>query len=747
MVERCNAEAIVNVYGSSAADRLSDPITRLLAGNEMVQADFAERAGSEKTANAEHHILNAIINQLPDLVYAKDRQGRFLAANEAVARANRLQRGEELIGKTDFDLLPADVAQEVFDVEQAIMASGEPMIDKEDQRTDEAGAPRWLRMTKLPMRDDRGAIVGLIAVARDITERKRAEQALDAERALFRAIIDQVPDYLFAKDTESRFVVANREVAADLGLQPADLIGKTDFDLHQHNLARKFFSDEQKVIASGEPFIDTEDMVVDSSGKDKWFATSKAPLRDGQNKIVGIVGVCRDITDRKHAEQRIRHMALHDGLTGLPNRTLLMDRLEQNILQSKRTGGRLTTLFIDLDNFKTVNDSLGHDAGDTLLKSVADRMVGSVRASDTVARLGGDEFVILLVDRDGSAKPDTAIIERIRAAIAEPIQIEGKLFRVSGSIGVASYPGDGTDANALLKNADIAMYDAKESGRDEVRFYTKEMDAAAREHWMLQESLRNAIANDELSLVYQPQVDLETGGIIAVEALARWNHPIFGDIPPAKFIPLAEENGLIVPLGDWALREACRQNKAWQDAGISPITVCVNVSAFQIKEQTWDKRVAGILSEIGLEPRYLELELTESMLMHNLERAVAAMEKLQAIGVKFAIDDFGTGYSSLSALKNFPVARLKIDRSFIRNLPNDAGERDIAAAVISLGQKLNMRVIAEGVETNEQLAFLRDNDCDEVQGYLFSRPARAETIADLLSRGSHSSNLDQMPQA
>ena len=731
MVEGQEAKVGTKVDVRNAGGSLDDAICGLFAANEKVQADLVQRARLDTIATSEHHIFITILNQIPGLVYAKDRQGRFLAANEAVARENGLLRGEELIGKTDFDLFPADVAQGFFDIEQAIMASGEPVIDRQDNRLDETGAPKWILTSKWPMRDDSGTVVGLIGLGRDITERKCVEQKLEAERALFRAMIDQVPDYLFAKDTESRFVIANRAVAADLGRQPEELIGKTDFDLHLHKHACKFIADEQKVIASGEPFIDTEDLVIDTTGKDKWFATSKVPLRDNQNNIIGIVGVCRDITERKHSEERIRHMALHDGLTGLPNRTLLMDRLEQNILQTERSGGQLTTLFIDLDNFKSVNDSLGHNAGDTLLKAVADRMVGSVRASDTVARLGGDEFVILLIDRDESVEPAADMFERIRSAIAEPILIGGKLFRVSGSIGVASYPEDGTDANTLLKNADIAMYEAKESGRDEIKFYTNGMDAAARENKVLQESLRNAIANDGLSLVYQPQIDLENGRIFAVEALARWSHPIFGDVSPGKFIPLAEENGLIVPLGDWALREACRQNKAWQDAGMSPITVCVNVSALQMKEQNWVKRVADILSETGLEPHYLELELTESMLMHNVERAIATMRELQAIGVNFAIDDFGTGYSNLSALKNFPVARLKIDRSFIRNLPDDAGERDIAAAVISLGQKLNMRVIAEGVETEEQLAFLRDNNCDEVQGYLFSKPVGAAAVADM----------------
>lgn len=554
----------------------------------------------------------------------------------------------------------------------------------------------------------------------------------DAERLLFRAMIDQVPDYLFVKDTESRFLLANRAVAADLGRRPEELIGLTDFDFHQPSHARKFYADEQRLIHSGEALIDIEDLVVDFEGKEKWFATSKVPLRDGQNRIIGLVGVCRDITDRKQAEEQMHFMALHDALTGLPNRTLFMDRLTQGIGISDRTGQQLTAAFIDLDNFKTVNDSLGHNAGDALLKVVAQRMVGAVRSSDTVARFGGDEFVILLVDQDKHHSAPMAVLEKIRLAIAEPVLIKGQSFRVTGSIGVAGYPGDGVDAETLLLNADIAMYEAKANGRDNFQFYTKGIDEAARERRLLREHLLDAVSNNEFTLVYQPQVDLATGGIFAVEALVRWNHPTLGEISPVKFIPLAEEDGLIVALGSWVLREACRQNKAWQDDGLVPITVCVNVSAHQMSEGDWVKRVTDTLRETGLEPRYLELELTESMLMHDVHQAVAVMQELQSLGVNFAIDDFGTGYSSLSALKNFPVVRLKIDRSFISNLTNDGDDQNIAKAVIQLGQNLNMRVIAEGVETAGQLAFLQENHCNEAQGYHFSRPLPPGEIATLL---------------
>jgi diguanylate cyclase (GGDEF)-like protein/PAS domain S-box-containing protein len=564
-----------------------------------------------------------------------------------------------------------------------------------------------------------------------VAERATSEAAWNNERRIWRAMIDQVPDYLFVKDTQSRFVIANRAVASDLGLTPDALIGKTDFDVHPISQARQFFADEQSVITTGRAMIDIDEFIVDHDGRQKWLSTSKVPLRDEHENIIGLVGICRDVTERKRAEEQIHFMAHHDVLTGLPNRHTLMQRLSGAIEQAKRSGGSVTVIFIDLDRFKLVNDSMGHGAGDSLLKTVASRMLRCVRGSDTVVRLGGDEFVVLLSGADDRADPKL-VLSRLRAAIAESVEIEGQLFRVTSSIGVARYPTDGEDAETLLLNADVAMYQAKELGRDACQFYTAEMNAASHERRLLQEGLRQAIATHQFALQYQPQIDLRNGTIFAVEALVRWHHPELGVILPSKFIPMAEESGLIVPLGDWVLREACRQNKAWQEAGMLPISVCVNVSARQFRERNWVSRVEEILKETGLAPEYLELELTESLLMHDVGQAIATMRELQAIGVHFSIDDFGTGYSSLSALKSFPVARLKIDQSFVKNLPSDDNDRSIATAVISLGQKLHMRVIAEGVETQEQMDFLRSHDCDEFQGYHFSRPVDPSMVADLL---------------
>lgn len=453
-----------------------------------------------------------------------------------------------------------------------------------------------------------------------------------------------------------------------------------------------------------------------------------------ENQLVDMaIRIAGIAIERKNTEDRIRHMAHHDALTGLPNRILLEDRIQQAMLYAQRYDRQVTVAFIDLDNFKLINDSLGHKAGDELLKTVAKRMAECVRATDIVVRLGGDEFVIVLLDQTGNTEALAPKLQMIRDAIAEPVYVGGQKLQITSSIGLAMYPFDGSDAETLLMNADAAMYRAKEQGRNNYQFYMSEMNTKIHEKLSLQEGLRNAIEQSEFLLLYQPQVDLRSGKIFGVEALIRWQHPTLGMVSPIKFIPLAEETGLIVPIGDWVLHTACKQNKAWQDAGMPPITVSVNVSPRQFKDNNLIRQVAHALKESGLDACYLELEMTESLIMQDLQQAIETMRELKAMGVQLSIDDFGTGYSSLSALKVFPIVRLKLDQSFVRDLPYHEDDKAIAMAVISLGHKLNLKVIAEGVETAQQLAFLRDNDCDEMQGYHFSKPVLSHEIEKLFA--------------
>lgn len=445
-----------------------------------------------------------------------------------------------------------------------------------------------------------------------------------------------------------------------------------------------------------------------------------------------LVAIVRDISERKQSEERILHMARHDELTGLPNRSLIDDSLDVAINAARSQQNSVGIAFIDLDNFKLINDGLGHSAGDELLKVIARRILGCVRRIDTVGRFGSDEFIIIMADQHHDTNSMSLLLERVHEAVTQPVMLGSHQVKVSCSIGVARYPQDGLERSSLIVNADAAMYRAKEAGRNNYQFYAPEMNASVEQKLALLEAMRSALAGDQFHLLYQPKVDLKTGLIFGVEALIRWEHPQYGLVSPVRFIPLAEESGLIVEIGEWVLRTACTQNRAWQAAGLTPISVAVNVSPRQFEDKHLVEHVAYALENSGLDAGHLELEVTESSIMRDLARSVATMRQFDAMGIAMSIDDFGTGYSSLSALKSFPISRLKIDQSFVRDLANNPDDQAIAMAVISLGHKLNMKVIAEGVETEQQRDFLRDNECDEMQGYLFSRPVKPEQIDNLL---------------
>jgi diguanylate cyclase (GGDEF)-like protein len=415
------------------------------------------------------------------------------------------------------------------------------------------------------------------------------------------------------------------------------------------------------------------------------------------------------------------HLAAHDFLTGLPNRMLLNDRIGQAIAAAPRNLKSVAVLFIDLDGFKHINDSLGHSIGDKLLQSVAKRLVRCVRGSDTVSRQGGDEFVVLLSDVDEPGDV-TIMVKRILRTIAEPHSIIPHDLHITASIGVSDYPGDGADAETLIKNADTAMYQAKDDGRQGFRFFKPIMNVRAVERQSIEESLRRALERGEFALHYQPKIDLRTGQISGAEALIRWTHPTRGPISPMQFVSVAEECGLIVPIGAWVLREACRQARSWLDAGLPLKGIAVNVSAVEFHGEKLLERIFGTLAETGLDPKHLELELTESVLMKNAESAAFTLDRLREKGVRLAIDDFGTGYSSLSYLRKFPIDSLKIDQSFVRHITTSPEETSLVTAVISMGRSLNLRVIAEGVQTREELIFLQERQCDEAQGFYFSEP-------------------------
>jgi diguanylate cyclase (GGDEF)-like protein len=533
----------------------------------------------------------------------------------------------------------------------------------------------------------------------------------------------------------------NSRVQELLGIAPDALRGRLMGDAMPFYRKNGMF-EELVRVATGGGVAETEWYAKAPPAAGRWLRRQVVPVEGG------VVATVRDITERKLAEERIRHMAHHDELTGLPNRSLIRDRLDLAVRQASVEGTQLGLVFVDLDGFKLVNDGLGHSAGDELLKVVGCRMQGCLRHADLLGRLGGDEFVILLPEIGADPLALTPLLEQIRQAVTEPVQIGEQAVQVSCSMGVVVYPRDGADPKTLMMNADAAMYRAKDLGSNNYQFYTREMNASLEEKLMLLEGLRKALdatlaqearGADHMAtpagsffLLYQPKIDLRTGRMFGVEALVRWHHPEHGMVPPPRFIGLAEESGLIVGLGEWVLRTACRQAQLWRAAGLDPLTVSVNVSARQFEEKRLVERIAGALHDTGLAPQSLELEVTESLLMRDLHQAVDRMRELKAMGVSLSIDDFGTGYSSLSALKSFPISTLKIDKSFVRDLGHSLDDQAIALAVISLGHRLNLRVIAEGVETLEQRDFLHAHECDEMQGYLFSPPVAPERITEML---------------
>ncbi len=597
------------------------------------------------------------------------------------------------------------------------------------------GSVRWVWERGTGVIDVEGRPVALEGLIQDITKRKSAETMLREAERRYHGLFDNAIEGIFRTTVEGNYLDANPALAHIYGFEsPQELMASL------RDIGRQLYVDPQRraefmrIVKARGSVTGFESQVYRKNGDVIWISENSRLVLGEDGRPLAYEGTVEDITERRLYQTRIERQANYDTLTGLANRWLLHDRLEQALLTATSFGTRLAVAFVDLDRFKYINDSLGHHVGDELLKEVAARLLSCVRECDTVARRGGDEFVLLI---NGHPGPDAVqqIMERMLAAVSRPWIIEQGEFQVSCSIGVALHPEDGADARTLLKHADSAMYRAKDSGRDNFQFFTRELNTLMTERLEMEGHLRRALERQQFVLAYQPRVDLDSGRIVAAEALLRWRIPKRGTIAPQRFIALAEETGLIVPIGKWVLQTACAQNKAWQDEGLPPIGVSVNVSARQFRQQeNLVQTVAEVLRDTGLEARYLELELTESMVMHDAPQLVAMLDQLKDLGVQIAVDDFGTGYSSLSYLKRFPVDRLKIDRSFVEHIASDPDDATIVRTIIALGHNLGLKVVAEGVESDEQLRFLRSNLCDEAQGFLMGRPVSSRHLRRLFTR-------------
>lgn len=687
-----------------------------LAGFITTYIDITERKAAERTLRTQHGLLQTVIESIPSAVCLFDKEQHLVLHNEKFVRL--LDIPPKLMAQTPLSLEtlyrynaergeygPGDPAAIV----SALLTRAKNQTPRHFERTRPNG--KALEVRSVPLADG-----SFVTIYTDITERRTS-----AEREqLAQKVFTHSPAGIIFTDDAHRILSINPATTQMTGYEPFELLGHTVFGL---------------INTGGEQPIE---LVHDALAlRASWNGELDVTHKGGENFPAGIrvnqvndphsglpahyIWILADITERKQAEERMRHIAQHDALTGLPNRLALLMRLGQLLPEARRHHWRIAIMFIDLDRFKIINDTLGHQVGDELLREVACRLSSVVRETDFVARLGGDEFVVILPAIVDPA--DAAVVaNKIIAKLSTSIEAEGHELHTSPSIGVSVFPDDGPDGDTILKNADMAMYHAKSAGRNNYQFFAPDMNRATAERLDIERKLRHAIARNELALCFQPQFKADSTQPTGVEALVRWHHPTDGLISPVRFIPVAEETGIIVEIGEWVLINACREMKHWMDAGLNPIRIAVNVSARQLRRRDFCDSVASVLAESGLPPELLELEITESSVMENPQEAVQILERLGQMGVTLAIDDFGTGYSSLAYLKLFPIDHLKIDRSFVADIEHDLNDRAIAFGTIALAHSLGLNVIAEGVETKEQLELLRANGCDEVQGYLFSKP-------------------------
>jgi diguanylate cyclase (GGDEF)-like protein/PAS domain S-box-containing protein len=609
-------------------------------------------------------------------------------------------------------------------------------VEKRYLRKD--GSTVWVALTVSLVRDASGAPQYEVAVYENITRRKAIEEALKESEARHRAVIENAAEGMIILDAEGRIISTNSSAERILGLRKDELtgsmLGSPEFKAVREDGTPWPAETRPSIttLRTGEPqsnvimgYRKPDDSLI-------WVSINSRPMGGSSGRPPsGVVISFIDVTERRNFEEKLTYLAQNDALTGLPNRALLLDRLGQALMRAARRQTMVGVMLLDLDRFKEINDSLGHAAGDAVLKEIAARIRRALRDSDTVARLGGDEFCVVLEDCDSRDKI-AITASKLQHLLDEPIAAEGREIFAGVSIGLAAFPDDGNSIEDLIRHADAAMYDAKRDGGNAYRFYSREAHSKPARRIGLDAALRRAVDRNELVLQYQPQIDIASGRPVGVEALLHWRHPDLGILPPKEFIHIAEETGLIVPIGEWVLKTACAEAKAWQQAGLPQLTVAVNLSARQFRDTQLIGKIAATLAVTGLGPRYLELEITESVIMGETGHTINVLTRLADLGVRVSIDDFGTGYSSLAYLKRFPVHKLKIDRAFVRDIQSSRDDAAIVQAIITLGKTLNLGVIAEGVETSEQLAFLANLGCDQYQGFYFSGALPPKELLELL---------------
>ena len=696
------------------------------------------KASQDVQRDGEEH-FRAMSDASPLGIFVSDAQGNCVYTNAAYHKISGLDFEEALGTNWSMAIHPDDRQRIVTEWREAV--SGHKAFQTEVRFMRKDGTVVWTRLNAAAMPEGPSSR-GRVQTVEDITERKAADlelqltrEALFQEKERAQVTLNSIGDAVLCTDIAGNVTYLNLVAETMTGWSMAEALGQPLSDVFRIiNGATRQPADNpgQRAIAENRVVgLATDSILIRRDGIESDIEDSSAPIHNRDGRVAGAVIVFHDVSESRAMAQKMAHLAQHDFLTGLPNRLLLTERFSRAIGQARRHHKQVALLFLDMDYFKNINDSLGHVIGDQLLQSVAKRLGECIRTTDTVCRQGGDEFVILLAEIE--QRQDAAqVAEKLLAALLVPHCIAGHELHITLSIGISIYPDDGSTADAVMQNADTAMYYAKAKGRNNYQFYTPEMNTRAIQRLSVENNLRRALKNGEFELYYQPKIDIASGAMTGAEALIRWQDPELGLIYPGQFVAIAEECGLIVPIGRWVLHETCRQVQAWLDCGLQAVPVSVNISALEFRHLKFLEGVASILQESGLAPRYLELELTESILMHDAEASAQVLEKLKAMGLQLAIDDFGTGYSSLSYLSRFPIDTLKIDQSFVRDIASNADDAAIVSAIVGMGKNLQQRVIAEGVETSEQLAFLKALQCDEAQGFLFNHPLPAGDFSRLL---------------